>query len=467
MATASPVFGLVLLLFVVTSFVWPASANKGMRFFNGKGEDVTTVDKVDYGPTPDVVHRIEDEGEIYKLRMKFDVVAVLVVQEYDCAQCADAHRQFSASAEAVAQDASGVVPDVGKTIAFALIDAEQQADEFASMMGDDPDFHWFVPSVIIFKREHQLKLKRPPVMFNVNEHLARDLPKFLLRYAGPDFARVQSERALLARVTAEATDGVSFGWWGAEVPRAVQRIAELERFNVLFHHLPEPSADAGDGNAEHARLVKRFNPTKASLVAYRFKQRGDAALARAMSNDEAFERVTVVPLDTSSAEAASRSDRLYELVQRFIDEEKTHRPGHQYDLIHKFAIFDVETPAECNQTGDSVRKAAVGDSVVLRIVGRVLETDVAFLTQDRTAAVVGDPASRKDLPPAVLRRVLPGMCRGATRHVVIPAGKAYARAEDFPPLLSMEHRAIVEVTLLGWEEDGTVSDAPSDLPAEL
>ena len=256
----------------------------------------------------------------------------------------------------------------------------------------------------------------------MNDNLARDLPGFVFRLAGPDVRTAKSFSDFKSLVTNDFTDTVAFGVWSDELAQnpAFLRLVDRERLHTTFVVADfEPTPEE----------IKELNPADTMLVSYHNSPTG--------LQMEGFDLSTI---DLADFEVVIAN------LRNFIEKKKLLRPGHEHDAVNKLVIEHISTtiPEEhCNQ-----RKTKDGEMAAFSIVGRNLLTGVEFANiQDSEVRVGGE---RGDLPSILTQRALSGMCPTMKRRVIIPPGRGYALGNE-PPDVDKDDRLLFEVEMLHWD----------------
>jgi hypothetical protein len=403
----------VMTVAVVVVFAAIAVADRGIKLVDSNGvvvgdADVKAVERV---PMPKHVVAAS-EGTLWSLRRGNDVVVLAVTQQYDCDQCAATLRDFAIAASHFSDTPKGAV-------AFATLDAVEEADEYSLLIGEHPDAHWLVPSLLIVKRDFQERYRRPPFNFLLNENTARDLPKFVKRLIGPDTTTVATEDELLARVKDPATDRVSFAIWPwSQVARnAIERVVEDERLHSYFSVVKDgPLANQDD-------LRDRHNPG------------GDFFTAHVVNDKDEVE-----VFGTSLAGAKTYSAQVNG-IREFVTRHKLRRPGHQHDGKTEIETEDYLPDNSCE--GKPVVKRT--DRIVASATGTNIHTGSKFMSFEHATFDVSQ--GRGELPPNIARTAFLGLCAPARRVIVLPPRQHFRVEGGLPQGVGVEDGLRIEVTL--------------------
>lgn len=406
-------------------------------------------------PLPDDIARVTDGG-LFKLRSEHDVVVLLAIHPYVCPKCVWGHELFVKANDAIKADRSlsqlyGT--EVSNMIKFAFIDVEDEAPEFASIFEDlksglkgEEEYKYRVPSVLIFKKEHQFVMQKPPIEFGYTiNNLKTTLVPFLIKLAGPAIPAVVDERHLMSRITHPSTSRVSIGVWADKIEKSVERASLEGRMDVLWHHLPSP--DSADFT-----LLTKFNPNKADIVFYHFIGDSDQ-MDRIPDNIEDMSSVLEMgDVFIKNISFVRKFDTQLNLIRHMMEEWLSLRPGHEFDHIKKVTLIDDYTPStyECS---DESRRSKKGDTVEVRMVGTIVGDKTEFADSRNDKLVIG--THRDDFPDLLVGRGLIGMCPGMTRRMGFPSLLAFSK-KKLPPGVTEHSKLSFTIEMIGFIDDPTL-----------
>lgn len=388
------------------------------------------------------------QNDLFKLQQKYDLVVIYVGHPMYCpSHCIDYFEDFKQIAKDVVADVGGhgkrlIGAEVADAIQFAFLDAEKEGDEYTDAIGGDFYLGQDFPQVLVMKSEHQLKARKPPISFAVTDQMAFRLPKFLFRLAGKAPAKVSTEEELMTRISHKATERVSIGIWSDTLPWAVEEVAFEERFQFLFHHLPSP--DTADKT-----LVQKYNPHKADIVVYFYKPNA----FNVQRIDENTTIDSVIQMDHVNFNRTITGERRihdhqHRLLKRLLDVWGQYQPGREFERIKKITIQNSSNvPENCD-----ARRAAPGDRIVGRVIGRITLSGRPFLDSRDDTFIVGDVA-RIDIPKYIMANGFTGMCAGMKRRIGFPPNFAYP-PEIRPSSVGEKERVTFHIHVIKFLEEG-------------
>jgi hypothetical protein len=360
---------------------------------------------------------------LQRMRDDTDVLVVAVVQKVGCAACPEVLRQFGAASVAF------TTADEAAT-RFAVLDSIDDAAAADAIVQEFPKLHWAVPAVLVFKKAYQQQ-GHAPFAFSVSgNEVQHDLPRFVERLVGDDYAVVESEAQLLARIHGKATEGVSIAVFPTAdaVSEPLSLVMGNERGHVFFSVVDDEWL-AGD-----AQLLSTYNPKQAAIVAY------IATPDRTGGDKHTFEAfsLSVDGLETSSF------DEIFNQIKNFVARMKLKRPGHKHDAATDVVVKEVEVPE-----GGCVRESAEGDAVTLSVSATNVENGNLFAFAKRELFIVGTADGHGDLPDYVMVKGIAGMCAGHRRRLMLPSGYGFAPGST-PPDVAPNDRIRVDIEFLSF-----------------
>lgn len=398
------------------------------------------------------------EGDIFALRKKHDVLAVLVIQPYTCPKCEMGHAALLAAREKIFGDESGHVDrlmggNVHSMIKLGVLDAEDEAPEFISLFHDvdEENFRQKVPCLIVFKQHHQDVLKKPPILFSYSEaNLNKNLASFLVRLAGPDVVPVTTEAQLMLRMSSRYTNRASVIVWGDTLTKVQEQVAVEGRFDVFWSIVSSPAA--------RAALAPKFNPNQYDIVFYFYKGKfNEDHLADDITApvDDVLEMrgIRVADVAHNESRPSRRDDKERRAVKRMFEDVLALRPGQEFDRITKPTIIDDTVPDGC---AESQRASRIGDRVKVQIVGRLVSLGDEFANTYQEVLTVG--MSRGDFPDVLLREGLEGLCVGSKRRFAVPASQAYTE-DMLPPGVRKDARVVYHIELFSFADDDALDSS--------
>ena len=386
---------------------------------------------------PDYMTRLS-EGTTFELRRKYEIVAVLATQPFDCERCVLAHRQYLSAARQLVEDPDASAAALLGTAAsnmihFAIIDADEEGAEFADLIDREHDYRMHVPSLLIYKRQFQ-EQGRPPLSFHLNDNVAEDLPRLLLRLVGPPLSKVSSESHLMRRLSSYATESVSVGVWMDEVPDALKSIVDEDRLETLYHHLSSP----GTANP---MLLAKFNSPRADVVLYHYRGPFNmAALFEEMNASSMLE--TEYIFFNKSLDYSRLFDHQQRIMAKALPMFRIKRPGHEFDMVTKITVKDAHPPSSCTE-----KRCVTGDGVIGRIRGYTTDNRATFADTKEEEFIIG--AHRMDFPELVNVKGFVGLCPGMKRQMAFPPGRAYP-ADASPPGVTANDRVVFNIEMIRW-----------------
>eukprot|EP01062_Namystynia_karyoxenos_P026645 TRINITY_DN20641_c0_g1_i1.p1 TRINITY_DN20641_c0_g1~~TRINITY_DN20641_c0_g1_i1.p1 ORF type:complete len:549 (+),score=197.76 TRINITY_DN20641_c0_g1_i1:90-1649(+) len=334
---------------------------------------------------PDWIRRFTDDT-LHPAMEQNDVV-VIYLRENHCTDCDFYARYYYAAAEKL-RDVPGV--------AVGQIDIHDEGEIFEQWHGVEED----IPALLVFKSEDTLRFRRKPVHFVVNSRIATDLPPFVHRLLGPSPRPIADpqEWADFLEQGQNHSDGLVVGLWRPPgLPRRAarladtlfQRLAELERYNLLFG-LVSPSK-----HADYDALAAGRNPLLAENVPV------------VVTYETGF---SPPRMDYYRFDIKRDFKEEMRAVREWLEGQKTKRVGHKYDRMVNFHQEDVSVPDNCSES----RKVEQKNYVHLHMLGRSSATGVVVLDHT-TEFVTGENQHMKGVDRGVI-----GMCAGMKRLLVLP-----------------------------------------------
>ena len=262
MQTKSFLVGLIL-----CSLLLATAAGRRQRAWPKEMDDNPPVEKrTKYDNPPDVVW--VGEGDLHRLRMATDVLVVLVIQPFVCEKCVVGHQALLKARNQVLFDESGHIDrmlgtDPRQQITFAMLDADEEAPEFISVMTDtdEENYRMKVPCLIVFKKYHQEVLKRSPILFSYTEaNLNKNLAPWLTRLLGPDVMEITDEHHLASRMVSKHSNRVTAVIWSTNISKPIANLAREHRFEIHWSHVANPVL--------REQLGPKYNPHQDDVVFY-------------------------------------------------------------------------------------------------------------------------------------------------------------------------------------------------------
>lgn len=466
------------LVLVICTCLLAATALAGRRrAWPKEMDDNPPVEKrTTYTNPPDVVW--VGEGDLHRLRMATDVLVVLVIQPFVCEKCVVGHEALLNARNQVLFEESGHVDrmlgsDPRQSITFAMLDADEEAPEFISVMPPDTNeenYRMKVPCLLVFKKYHQEVLKRSPILFSYTEaNLQKNLGPWLIRLLGPDIMTIHDEQQLASRLVSKHSNRVTAVVWATNISKPIANLAMEHRFEIHWSHVADPKL--------REQLAPKYNPHNDDIVFYFYKglpNREDVLLSASFLSDSIVEMegrklddirkpntttttgggegegaagASVITAKGGWERPSRPSEREHRALTNLMEEYLSLRPGHEFDHIRKTTVIEDHVPAGCDEK--TVRVSRIGDSVRVQIVGRVVGLGDAFAITQQETLTVG--MHRPDYPDVLLREGLEGLCEGSRRRVGFQALHGYKR-DMLPPGVRPDSRIVFEVELLSFEK---------------